>query len=73
MRFFQFQFNILKPTQHDLDTNPNDITTAPSFKKTSLSNLLTPFRTKSFKIFVFQNHKFTSPLFCYSHYSQNDL
>ena len=30
IRFFQFQFNFLKPTQHDLNTNPNDITTTPS-------------------------------------------
>ena len=33
IRFFQFQFNLLKPTQHDLNTNPNDITTTPSVKK----------------------------------------
>ena len=33
IRFFQFQFNFLKPTQHDLKTNPNDITTTPSVKK----------------------------------------
>ena len=32
IRFFQFQFNFLKPTQH-LNTNPNDIITAPSVKK----------------------------------------
>ena len=30
VHFFQFHFNFLKPTQHDLNTNPNDITTAPS-------------------------------------------
>ena len=33
IRFFQFQFNFLKPTQHDLNTNPNDITTSPCVKK----------------------------------------
>ena len=33
VRFFQFQFNLLKPTQHDLNTNQNDITTTPSVKK----------------------------------------
>ena len=33
IRFFQFQFTFLKPTQHDLNTNPNDITTTPSVKK----------------------------------------
>ena len=33
IRFFQFQFKFLKPTQHDLNTNPNDITTTPSAKK----------------------------------------
>ena len=35
VRFFQFQFNLLKPTQHGLNTNPNDITTTPSVKKPS--------------------------------------
>ena len=30
IRFFHFQFNFLEPTQQDLNTNPNDITTAPS-------------------------------------------
>ena len=29
----QFQFNLLKHTQHDLNTIANDITTAPSVKK----------------------------------------
>ena len=33
IRFFQFQFNFLKPTQHELNTNPIDITTTPSVKK----------------------------------------
>ena len=31
--FFQLQFSFLKPTQHDLNTNPNDITTTLSGKK----------------------------------------
>ena len=30
IRFLQFQFIDLKPTQHDLNTHPNDITTALS-------------------------------------------
>ena len=34
IRFFQFQFKLLKPTQHDLNTNPIDKTTALSVKKT---------------------------------------
>ena len=35
IRFSQFQLKILNPTQHDLnlDTNTNDIITAPSVKK----------------------------------------
>ena len=33
IRFVQFQFNFLKPAQHDLNTNPSDITTALSVKK----------------------------------------
>ena len=32
IQFFQFQFIFVKPTQHDLNTNPNDITTSPSLK-----------------------------------------
>ena len=31
--FFQFQFNPLKPTQHDLNTNAKDTLTAPSVTK----------------------------------------
>ena len=33
IRFFQFRFNFLKLTQHDLNTNPNGIKTAPPVKK----------------------------------------
>ena len=33
IRFFQLQFNFLKPTQHDLNTNPIDITTTLSVRK----------------------------------------
>ena len=40
IRFFQIQFNFLKPTQHDLITNAIDITTAPSVKKTSTARLI---------------------------------
>ena len=32
IRFFQFHFNFPKPTHHDLNTNPNDITTILSVK-----------------------------------------
>ena len=35
MLFFQFQFNFIKPTQHHLNTTPNNFTTAPSVKKNS--------------------------------------
>ena len=33
IRFSQYQFNFLKPTQHDLNTNNNDITNAPFVEK----------------------------------------
>ena len=36
IRFFQFQFNFLKPTQHDLHTNPNEITTTPSVRNSTI-------------------------------------
>ena len=53
LRFFQFQFNFLKPTQHDLNNNPNDITTTPSVKKTPPSNISSLPRTKTPSEFCF--------------------
>ena len=63
VRFFQFQFNLLKPTQHDLNTNPNDITTTPSVKKTSPSNLPTFLRTKTPPKFYFSKSQIHFPVF----------
>ena len=61
IRFFQFQVNFLKPTQHDLNTTPYDITTTPSVKKFH-HQIYQLFREqKQPQNFIFQNHIFTSP------------
>ena len=73
VRFFQFQFNLLKPTQHDLNTNPNDITTTPSVKKLHHQTYQLFLEQKHPQNFIFQNHKFTSPFSYHSHYSLNHL
>ena len=73
VRFFQFQFNLLKPTQHDLNTNPNDITTTPSVKKLHHQTYQLFLQHKHPQNFIFQNHKFTSPFSFHSHYSLNHL
>ena len=73
IRFFQFQFNLLKPTQHDLNTNPNDITTTPSVKKLRHQAYQHFLDKKHPQNFIFQNHKFTSPFSYHSHYSSNHL
>ena len=73
VRFFQFQFNLLKPTQHDLNTNPNDITTTPSVKKLHHQTYQLFLEQKHPQNFIFQNHKFTSPFSYHSHYSLNPL
>ena len=73
IRFFQFQFNLLKPTQHDLNTNPNDITTTPSVKKLHHQTYQLFLKQKHPQNFIFQNHKFTSPFSYHSHYSLNYL
>ena len=73
VRFFQFQFNLLKPTQHDLNTNPNDITTTPFVKKLHHQTYQLFLEQKHPQNFIFQNHKFTSPLSYHSHYSLNHL
>ena len=73
VRFFQFQFNLLKPTQHDLNTNPNDITTTPSVKKLHHQTYQLFLEHKHPQNFIFQNHKFTSPFSFHSHYSLNHL
>ena len=61
IRFFHIQFNLLKPTQHDLNTNPNDITTKtpPKFHLSKSQIYLSVFL--SFSLF------FKSPL----HYWHN--
>ena len=73
VRFFQFQFNLLKPTQHDLNINPNDITTTPSVKKLHHQTYQLFLEQKHPQNFIFQNHKFTSPFSYHSHYSLNHL
>ena len=73
IRFFQFQFNLLKPTQHDLNTNPNDRTTTPSVKKLHHQTYQLFLEQKHPQSFIFQNHKFTSPFSYHSHYSLNHL
>ena len=73
VRFFQFQFNLLKPTQHDLNTNPNDITTTPSVKKLHHQTYQLFLEQKHPQNFIFQNHKFTSPFSYHSHYPLNHL
>ena len=72
IRFFQFQFNFLKPTHHDLKFNPNDITTTLSVKKLHQTYQLF-LEQKHPQNFLFQNHKFTSPFSYHSHYSLNHL
>ena len=47
LRFFQFQVNLLKPTQHDLNTNSTDITTDRSVKK---------LHHRTYKVFLQQKH-----------------
>ena len=71
--FFQFQFNLIKPTQHDLNTNPNDITTTPSVKKLHHQTYQLFLEQKHPQNFIFQNHKVTSPFSYHSHYSLNHL
>ena len=73
IRFFQFQFNLLKPTQHDLNTNPNDIATTPSVKKLHHQTYHLFLEQKHPQNFIFQNHKFTSPFSYHSHSSLNHL
>ena len=73
VRFFQFQFNLLKPTQHDLNTNPNDITITPSVKKLHHQTYQLFLEHKHLQNFIFQNHKFTSSFSYHSHYSLNHL
>ena len=73
IRFFQFHFNLLKPTHHDLNTNPNDITTTPSVKKLHHQTYQLSLEQKHPQNFIFQNHKFTSPFSYHSHYSLNHL
>ena len=73
IRFFQFQFNFLKPTHHDLNTNPNDITTTPSVKKLHHQTYQLFLQQKHPQNFIFQNHKFTSPFSYHSHYSLHHL
>ena len=46
IRFFQFPFNLLEPTQHDLNANPNDVTTTPSVKKFTI-RLINSFSNKN--------------------------
>ena len=55
-----FQFIFLKPTQHDLNTNPNDITTTPSDKNLHHQTFQLFLEKKTSQNFVFENHKFTS-------------
>ena len=71
--FFQFHFNFLKPTQHDLNTNRNDITTTPSVKKLHHQTYQLFLEQKHTQNFIFQNHQFTSPFSYHSHYSLNHL
>ena len=73
VRFFQFQFNLLKPTHHDLNTNPNDLTTTPSVKKLHHQTYKLFLEQKHRQNFIFQNHKFTSPFSYHPHYSLNHL
>ena len=65
--------DLLKPTQHDLNTNPNDITTTPSVKKLHHQTYQPFLEQKHPQNFIFQNHKFTSPFSYHSHYSLNRL
>ena len=71
IRFFQFQFNFLKSTQHDLNTNFNNTTTAPFVKKPHTQTYLV-FLTFP-QEFIFHIHKVTSPCSYHSHYSLNPL
>ena len=73
IRFFQFQFNFSKPTQHDLNTNPNDIITTPSVKKHHHQTYQLFLEQKHPQNFIFQNHKFASPFSYYFPYSLNHL
>ena len=71
IRFFQFQSHFLKPTQHDPNTNPNDITTAPSVKKLHHQTYQLFSEQKHPQNFIFQNHTFTSPFSYHNHYALN--
>ena len=71
IRFFQFQFNFLNPTHHDLNTNSNDKTTTPSVKKLHHQTYQLFLEQKHPQNFIFQNHKFTSPFSYHFHYSLN--
>ena len=51
IRFFQIQFNLLQPTQNDLNTNPNDIITSPSVKN---------FQYQTYRFFLERNILTTS-------------
>ena len=73
IRFFQFQYNFLKPYQHDFNTNPNDITTTPAVKKLHHQTYQLFLEQKHPQNFIFQNHKFTSPFSYHTHYSLNHL
>ena len=73
IRFFQFQFNFLKPTQHALNTNPNDIITTPSVKNLHHQTYQFFLEQKHTQNLIFQNHKFTSSFSYQSHYSLNHL
>ena len=73
IRFFQFQFSFPKPTHHDLNTNPNYITTTPSGKKLHHQTYQLFLEQKHPQNFIFQNHKFTSLFSYHSHYSSNHL
>ena len=52
--FFQFQINYLKKTQHDLNTNPNDNTTALSVEKLNHQTYQLFLQKKLPQNFIFQ-------------------
>ena len=60
---FQFQFNFLKPTQHNLNTNPNDITTTPSVKKLHHQTYQLFLEQKHPQNLIFQYHKLNITFF----------
>ena len=63
----------MKPTQHDLNTNPNDITTTPFVKKLQHQTYHLFLEQKHPQTFIFQSHKFTSPFSYHSYYFLNHL